>query len=173
MATKEIKSIELVNGESKFTVFISPFTSGRMDKAQSLLGGNAKEKIAGYYDLENVVNNVYQNCINLPDILDSDPSMEAVKPLFEKYFAEKITESELKEKLTTAFKQHFTLETKARNTVILRSLVRSMCLTSQLTPEQITLIQSDVNEEFWSEQDAYLMRDTGEFFRSKVLEYSR
>jgi hypothetical protein len=174
MATKETepKNIKLIDEKgAEFTVFLSHLTSGRVDKIQSLLGGTKTEQ--GYSDLEKQIENIVLTYETLPETFKTEIGFDAVRPLFTQLENGKLTQAQLIDKLRTVLSSQITMQAKARNTVILREIVRAMCLISQLTPEQQTLIQSDVQSDFWCDQDAVLIRDTGEFFRRKVLEYSR
>jgi len=174
MATKETepKNIKLIDEKgAEFTVFLSHLTSGRVDKIQSLLGGTKTEQ--GYADLEKQIENIILTYETLPETFATESGFDAVRPLFGKLESKVFTQGQLLEKLRIVLSSQVTMQAKARNTVILREIVRTMCLISQLTPEQQTLVQSDVQSDFWCDQDAILIRDTGEFFRKKVLEYSR
>jgi hypothetical protein len=177
--SKDIKDIKLTYTDgggkvAEFTALFSPFTSGKMDKAQALLGGYAdkvtKEWNAGYYDIESMCSSIIEQYETLPTAFAEKEEFKPLIPLFDLYTKGETSRDELIKKIKIVIKGEFTYSRKARNTVILRELVKLMTLESQLTKEQIELIKSD---EFWCDQDAELIRDTGEFFRSKVLEYSR
>jgi hypothetical protein len=176
--SKDIKDIKLsyTDGDGKiveFTVLFSSFTSGKMDKAQTLLGGYAdkvtKEWNAGYYDIDYMCASIIEQYETLPTAFAEKEEFKPLLPLFEKYTKGEISKEDIAKKIKVVIKGEFTYSRKARNTVIQRELVKLMALESQLTKEQIELVKSD---EFWCAQNAELIRDTGEFFRSKVLEHS-
>lgn len=175
--TTDIKEIKLVDGEGvEFTAYLSAFTSAKMERAQTLLGGyldKAKDEyMYGYYDPVSIVDSMVTQFETLPDAFKEKEEFKPLFPMFDKYEKEELSRAKLIEKLMVVIKNEFTYARQARNVAILRELVRLMTLESGLDKAQIELIKSDAGGEFWGNQDAVLLKDTGEFFRQKVLDYT-
>lgn len=168
---KEIKSIKLNDGKAEFEVFFSAWTAGKMEKAQQFLMGDKEN--GGYNSLEERIDDMITMFESAPDALKSeDAQRDPATKIIEQYISKEITREVLSSRLLKLMKAQMPLSTKIRNGQILREIVRLMCLESQLTDEQIKLIKSDIDSEFWQNQDAVLLRDTGENFRKNVVEYS-
>lgn len=172
-----MNSIKLVEGKSEFEVYISAWTAGKMDKAQQLLAGQKakgdKEAVAGYTAPDHRVKEIVQLFELSPDVVKEDTkSFGVLLPTLLKLENGELTKEQVTEKLVAVLKSTITLEDRIQNGRILRELVRLMCLESELTDGQKKLIKSDIDSEFWENQDAELLRDTGENFRSYVMEYT-
>ena len=155
---------EIKGKQVEFDVFISAWTAGKVDKAQELL--------AKYSDPAFRVNDIISTFNTVPEFCEEQESMKIFLPLLKKIHSGELTEAQVVEKITAMLKATITMEMKKQNGVILRELVRLMCLESELTPEQIKAIKSPIDSDFWQAQDAVLMRDTGQNFRNYVAEYS-
>ena len=156
---------EIKGQQVEFGVFISAWTAGKMDKAQELL--------SKYSDPAFRVNDIIATFETVPDFCREQEGMKIFLPLLEKMQSGELTKEQVIEKITSMLKATITIENKRQNGAILRELVRLMCLESGLTPDQIKAIKSPIDSDFWAGQDAELMRDTGENFRSYVAEYSK
>lgn len=161
-----ITLVQEIKGKTvEFDVFISAWTAGKMDKAQELL--------SKYSDPAFRVNDIIATFETVPDFCREQEGMKIFLPLLEKMASGELTKEQVIEKITSMLKATITIENKRQNGAILRELVRLMCLESGLTPDQIKAIKSPIDSDFWAGQDAELMRDTGENFRSYVAEYSK
>ena len=161
-----ITLVQEIKGKTvEFDVFISAWTAGKMDKAQELL--------SKYSDPAFRVNDIIATFETVPDFCREQEGMKIFLPLLEKMASGELTKEQVIEKITSMLKATITIENKRQNGAILRELVRLMCLESGLTPDQIKAIESPIDSDFWAGQDAELMRDTGENFRSYVAEYSK
>ena len=161
-----ITLVQEIKGKTvEFDVFISAWTAGKMDKAQELL--------SKYSDPAFRVNDIIATFETVPDFCREQEGMKIFLPLLEKMQSGELTKEQVIEKITSMLKATITIENKRQNGAILRELVRLMCLESELTPDQIKAIKSPIDSDFWQNQDAELMRDTGENFRSYVAEYSK
>lgn len=156
---------EIKGKQVEFDVYISAWTAGKMDKAQELL--------SKYTDPAFRVNDIIATFETVPDFCREQEGMKIFLPLLEKMASGELTKEQVIEKITNMLKATITIENKRQNGAILRELVRLMCLESELTSEQIKAIKSPIDSDFWAGQDAELMRDTGENFRSYVAEYSK
>lgn len=160
-----ITLVQEIKGKTvEFDVYISAWTAGKMDKAQELL--------SKYTDPAYRVNDIIATFETVPDFCREQESMKIFLPLLEKMANGELTKEQVIEKITSMLKATITIENKRQNGVILRELVRLMCLESELTSDQIKAVKSPIDSDFWQNQDAALMRDTGENFRSYVAEYS-
>lgn len=160
-----ITLVQEIKGKTiEFDVFISAWTAGKMDKAQELL--------SKYSDPAFRVNDIIATFETVPDFCREQEGMKIFLPLLEKMAIGELTKEQVIEKITNMLKATITIESKRQNGVILRELVRLMCLESELTSEQIKAIKSPIDSDFWQAQDAILMRDTGENFRIYVTEYT-
>lgn len=155
---------EIKGKQVEFDVIISAWTAGKVDKAQELL--------SKYSDPAFRVNDIIATFNTVPEFCEEQESMKIFLPLLKKMHTGELTEEAVAGKITDMLKATITMEMKRQNGVILRELVRLMCLESDLTNDQIKLIKSPVDSDFWQAQDADLMRDTGQNFRSYVTEYS-
>lgn len=161
-----ITLVQEIKGKTvEFDVYISAWTAGKMDKAQELL--------SKYSDPAFRVNDIIATFETVPDFCREQEGMKIFLPLLEKMAIGELTKEQVIEKITNMLKATITIESKRQNGVILRELVRLMCLESELTSEQVKAIKSPIDSDFWQNQDAELMRDTGENFRSYVAEYSK
>ncbi len=156
---------EIKGKQVEFDVYISAWTAGKMDKAQELL--------SKYSDPAFRVNDIIATFETVPDFCREQEGMKIFLPLLEKMQSGELTKEQVIEKITSMLKATITIENKRQNGAILRELVRLMCLESELTSDQIKAIKSPIDSDFWQNQDAELMRDTGENFRSYVAEYSK
>lgn len=160
-----ITLVQEIKGKTvEFDVYISAWTAGKVDKAQELL--------SKYSDPAFRVNDIISTFNTVPEFCEKQESMKIFMPLLKKIHSGELSEAQVAEKITSMLKATITMEMKKQNGVILRELVRLMCLESELTNEQIKAIKSPIDSDFWQGQDAILMRDTGENFRSYVAEYS-
>lgn len=172
-----MSSIKLKEGKAEFEVFISAWTAGKMDKAQRLLAGQKATKdapaVPGYTAPEHRVNDIINAFEVAPEICKEDEGLKSLLPVLLKMEAGEITREATAAKLSAVLSTSMTLDDEIHNGRILRELVRLMCLESDLTNSQTKLIKSDIDSEFWQNQDAELLRDTGENFRAYVMAYTK
>jgi hypothetical protein len=158
-------SIKLIGLDGKeFEARFAPFTASRMDKLQT--------ECAKFTDIVSRCEQIFDIAELAPEMLQKDEKLQGVLPVLNDYVNGKVEKQVAYDKLYKLIKLAFSFEEKRKNSIILRTFVQTMILETVLSEEQLEWVKSDIESDFWGGQDAILMRDTGEFFRQKVLEYS-
>lgn len=147
----------------EFTARFAPFTGERMDKLE--------RAAVGYHDAMLEAETLLSIVKDNPEILDTDEALAKAKPILRGFLEGKADEGESKNKLLKLIGKS-SPEQRAKNTLCWRRFIQIMILETTLTNEELSFVQSDIEGEFWAYQDAFLVKSAGEFFRSKVAEYT-
>jgi hypothetical protein len=107
-----------------------------------------------------------------PELLDSDESMRAAKPLLKEYLSETGDKEKIRKSLIKLFGGKLTDEEETVNMLCHRKFIQIMVLETVLSEEDLALVKSDVTSEFWGNQDAFAVKSAGESFRKTVLKFT-
>lgn len=151
----------------KFKVNFAPITSSRMNLLLKASGG--------YVDSDAQIEGILSTIELTPDVMKEavtdEKEFDKLVKLAKGYRSSKDDTS--KKAFAKLLVGSLTVDQLENNSLIHLRYVQIMALETTLSSEQLELIKSDITGEFWSNQDCFLIKSAGEFFRRKVTDYSK
>ena len=147
-----------------FTARYAPFTGVRMD--------GLVKALKNYTDIAFRIDETLGALTISPELLDTDESMKAAKPLLKEYLSETGNKEKIRKSLIKLFGGKLTDEEETVNMMCHRKFIQIMVLETVLSEEDLALVKSDVTGEFWGNQNAFEIKSAGESFRKVVLKFT-
>ncbi len=163
----DYKGITLQKDGGTIECRYAPFTAQRMD--------TILEASEGYRDTNAEFVSNLSLLTTAPDLAKlnfegDEDKFQSAKTLADAYVS---TKSETaKQQLVKILATKLTPQERAKNNKIHREYIRAMILETTLEQVDLDLVKSDTDSEFWQNQDAFLIKEHGLFFRKQAVMYS-